>query len=396
MERKILHLDLDAFFCAVEEQNNPALSGKPFAVGGRPEQRGVVASCSYPARKFGIRSAMPMAAALRLCPELIIVHSSHGSYSEISRQVMKCLGYFSPLVEQVSIDEAFIDISDLPDEAEAIARHIQRKINDEVNLPCSLGVASNKLVAKIANDVGKAAARTGKAPNAVTVVPPGQEAEFLAPLPVEALYGVGPKTAEKLAGLGIRTIGALAQYPTRELTGIFGKNGAEISLRARGFDDRPIVTSHTARSISQETTFARDVSDEQELRKTLRALSEGVGKQLRRSHFSSQTIRLKLRWPDFETLTRQITLPQPTDKDDVIYQTTLSLFYKVWRTNRAIRLLGVGAAGLCKPVRQLSFWDSGDLKDRRLQEAIDSLRDRFGDQALRRGSKLRTTQPRTK
>jgi DNA polymerase IV len=382
---KILHLDLDAFFCAVEEQENPDLVGKPFAVGGRPEERGVVASCSYAARKYGIRSAMPTAAALRLCPDLIVIHSRHGSYSEISRQVMERLRDLTPLVEQVSIDEAFLDVSDLPETADNIARKIQKKINNELNLPCSIGVAANKLVAKIANDVGKAAVSSGKAPNAVTVVPPGMEAEFLAPLPVQALYGVGPKTAQKMAGMGIRTIGDLAHFSIQELSSRFGKNGAEISSRARGIDDRPIVTTHVARSISQETTFARDINHEGELRKTLLALSEGVGRQLRQSHFSSQTIRLKLRWPDFTTVSRQTTLSQPTDQDETIFQTALSLFYKEWRPGRAVRLLGVGASGLCQPIRQLSFWDVEYLTDRRLQEAIDSLRGRFGTQIVKRG-----------
>jgi DNA polymerase IV len=385
MTRKILHLDLDAFFCAVEEQVNPDLVGKPFAVGGRPEERGVVASCSYAARQFGIRSAMPTATALRLCPDLILIHSHHGSYSEISRQVMERLRDLTPLVEQVSIDEAFLDVSDLPEPPNEIARQLQKKINDELNLPCSIGVASNKLVAKIANDVGKVAVRSGTAPNAVTVVPPGKEADFLAHLPVEALYGVGPKTAEKMAGMGIRTIGDLAKFPIQELSSRFGKNGAEISVRALGIDDRPIVTTHVARSISHETTFARDINHEGELRKTLLSLSEGVGNQLRQSHFSSQTIRLKMRWPDFNTISRQTTLSQPTDQDETIFQTALSLFYKEWRPGRAVRLLGVGASGLCQPVRQLSFWDGDYLKDRRLQEAIDSLRGRFGKQVVRRG-----------
>jgi DNA polymerase IV len=386
MGRKILHLDLDAFFCAVEEQADPTLSGKPFAVGGRPEERGVVASCSYTARLFGVRSAMPMAAALRICPDLIVIHSKHGSYSEISKQVMARIRELTPLVEQVSIDEAFFDVSDLPEPPEEIARRIQKKINTELNLPCSLGAAINKLVAKIANDLGKAAAISGEAPNAITVVPPGKEAEFLAPLPVEALYGVGPKTAERLAGLGIRKIGELADFPASELKSIFGKHGAEISMRAQGIDERPIETSHVVRSISQETTFARDVMNEVDLRKTLLALSERVGKQLRESHLSCQTIRLKLRWPDFTTLTRQTTLSQSTDQDEIIFQSALALFYKEWRPGKAVRLLGVGASGLCQPVRQLSFWEGDSLKNHRLQEAIDVLRNRFGDQILQRGN----------
>ena len=199
MARKILHLDLDAFFCAVEEQRDPSLRGQPFAVGGRPESRGVVASCSYAARQFGIHSAMPMARAVRQCPPLIIVPSRYGAYEAASRQVMARLHQLTPLVEQLSIDEAFLDVSDLPERAELIARRLQATINRELDLPCSLGVAANKLVAKIANNVGKAAIKSDRPPNTIKVVPPGQEAAFLAPLPATELWGVGPKTAEQLA-----------------------------------------------------------------------------------------------------------------------------------------------------------------------------------------------------
>ena len=208
--RKILHLDLDAFFCAVEELRDPTLKQKPFAVGGSPEGRGVVASCSYAARQFGVRSAMPMSEAVRCCPNLIIVGNARGEYSRMSGRVMAYLHDMSPLVEQISIDEAFLDVSDLPDEAEILARRLQSTICTELDLPCSLGVATNKLVAKIANDVGKVRVRSGDYPNAITVVPPGEEAAFLAPLPVRALWGVGPKTAERLAAWGMNTIGDIA------------------------------------------------------------------------------------------------------------------------------------------------------------------------------------------
>ena len=194
MARKILHIDLDAFFCSVEENKNPSLRGKPFAVGGRPDQRGVVASCSYAARKFGVRSAMPMARAMKLCPELIIVSGRHGEYGKISKQVMDYLGTLTPLIEQVSIDEAFLDLSDLPESGESLAKSIQKTIQEQYHLPCSIGVATNKLVAKIATDAGKAANRTDHSPQAITNVAPGMEAEFLAPLPAQALWGIGPKT----------------------------------------------------------------------------------------------------------------------------------------------------------------------------------------------------------
>ena len=227
--RKILHLDLDAFFCAVEEQQNPDLVGKAFAVGGRPESRGVVASCSYAARQFGIHSAMPMARAVQLCSDLIIVPNRHGLYRQISHEVMSRLNALTPLVEQISIDEAFLDVSDLPEPAAAIAARLQDTIHQELGLPCSLGVASNKLVAKIANDVGKSQAWSNQPPNAITVVAPGEEAAFLAPLPVRALWGVGPKTADQLAALGLLTIGDIARWSEEDLIRRFGKHGQDLA-----------------------------------------------------------------------------------------------------------------------------------------------------------------------
>ncbi len=391
MPRKILHLDLDAFYCAVEEQRDPSLRGQPFAVGGRPEERGVVSSCSYAARRFGVRSAMPMARALRLCPRLIVVPARHKAYAEVSRQVMERLYALTPLVEQISIDEAFLDVSDLPESGETIARRLQAQIRDELGLPCSLGVAANKLVAKIASDVGKAASQTGGPPNAIQVVPPGREAEFLAPLPVIALWGVGPKTTARLEALGIRTIGDLARQAEADLVRRFGKVGADLRRHAQGLDDRPIVTTREAKSISQETTFARDVRDGGALRRTLRSLSEQVGRRLRQEGLSGATIKLKIRWPDFTTPTRQITLSQPTDQGDVIYATALKLFEQVWKTGQPVRLIGVGVSGLGPRSRQLGLWETGTEKNERLLEAVDRLRERFGENAVRRGSELEST-----
>jgi DNA polymerase-4 len=386
--RKIIHLDLDAFFCAVEEQLNPSLRGKAFAVGGRPEERGVVASCSYAARRYGVRSAMAMARALRLCPQLIIVSSRHGKYSQVSRQVMAHLHAITPQVEQISIDEAFLDVSDLPQPAEAIARQLQVRVQADPGLPCSLGVATNKLLAKIANDVGKASFRGEGPPNAITVVPPGQEAAFLAPLPVEALWGIGPKTAEHLAEIGIRTIGELAKRSEIELMRLFGKNGYDLALRARGIDDRPIVTSHAVKSISQETTFAQDTRHAKVLEHTLFQLAAGVGTRLRRNHLTGTTVKIKVRWADFTTLTRQVTLEHTTDQDKEIYHTALSLFYKIWHPGQPVRLLGVGVSGLKEHVLQLSLWDDNGEKERQLQTAIDQLRQRFGKQIVLRGGDI--------
>lgn len=385
MPRKILHLDLDAFFCAVEEQRDPTLRGRAFAVGGRPEERGVVASCSYAARRFGVRSAMPMSRAVKLCSDLIIVSQRHRVYGQASDQVMERLNDLTPLVEQISIDEAFLDVSDLPQPGEALARQLQAVIRGELGLPCSLGVAANKLVAKIATDVGKAAVRTGDYPGAVTVVPPGEEAAFLAPLPAAALWGVGPKTADQLARLGMHTIGDIARWPEADLVRRFGRPGYELSRRARGIDGRPVETSREARSITQETTFVRDVSDGRTLKRTLRELSDQVGHRLRGSGLAGTTVKIKLRWPDFTTLTRQITLPQPTDVDGEIYAAAGKLFDGEWRAGRAVRLIGVGVTGLGPPARQLSLWDDTSEKQRKLLEVVDKLRERYGDDVMKKG-----------
>ena len=385
MPRAILHIDLDAFFCAVEELRDPSLRGKPFAVGGRPDTRGVVASCSYPARKCGIRSAMPMAQALRLCPGLVIVSGHHHRYSEVSQQVMERLHQHTPLVEQVSIDEAFLDVSGITETGEILARRIQAQIRDELGLPASVGVASNKLVAKIATEVGKKAARGAGPPFAITVIPPGEEAAFLAPLPADMLWGVGPKTAVRLAGLGIYTIGDIARWSEEDLVRRFGETGRELSRHARGIDDNPIVTEHEVKSISQEVTFAHDISDDAILKSTLRDLSAQVGERLRRSNLAGMTVRIKVRWPDFTTLTRQATLLQPTDNDEEIASTAQTLLAKVRPAHKAVRLVGVGVSGLGPPVRQLSLWDDDADKARRLQSVLDELRQRYGEKVIRRG-----------
>ncbi len=382
--RAIIHLDLDAFFCAVEMQRDPSLVGKPFAVGGRPEQRGVVASCSYPARKFGVRSAMPMARALAQCPGLKVVPPNFRAYREASDRVMHRLRTVTERLEQISIDEAFMDVTGLG--AEAIARRLQAEINSALGLPCSLGVASSKLVAKIANNIGKSGARGDAPPNALTIIPPGEEAAFLAPLPVEALWGVGPKTAERLHGMGIATIGALAARSEAEMVQIFGRTGADLWRHACGIDARPVVTEHETKSVSKETTFAQDVRDAETLKRTLRKLADGVGWRLRKSGFTGTTVRLKLRWTDFTTVTRQTTFTHPVDSDDAIYAAALALFDETWMPGRAVRLVGVGVSGLEDSGRQMALWD--DPQQRKLQTVLDELRGRFGESAVQRGTDL--------
>ena len=386
MARTILHLDLDAFYCAVEENQNLDLRGKPFAVGGKPEERGVVSSCSYAARVFGVRSAMPMSRALRICPGLIVVSPHHRLYNDASKKVMDILHQQTGLLEQISIDEAFLDISDLQTDIKRFAHELQTCIQEELRLPSSIGIASNKLVAKIANEVGKKAAKKGQPPFALTIVPPGAESDFLAPLPTDMLWGVGPKTSARLGELGIHTIGDIARWPEDELVRLFGENGREMAKHARGQDDRPVVTEREIKSISQEVTFTRDVSDDKALEKSLIDLSAQVGRRLRKKELAGTTVKLKIRWPDFTTLTRQVTLPNLTNNDSEIANTALGLMHKIRKSSQPVRLIGVGVSGLGAPMRQLELWEAGSEKERKLQEVLDELQEKYGESAIKRGS----------
>jgi DNA polymerase-4 len=346
--RAIVHLDLDAFYAAVEVLKNPDLQDKPLLIGGRPEERGVVATASYAARAFGVRSAMPMARALALCPQAVVLPPRHALYEDYSRRVMAILHQASSLVEQVSIDEAYLDLTEQVtawDDVGELARQIQRQVKEDVNLSASLGVAANKLVAKVASDRDK--------PGGLTVVRPGEEAAFLAPLPVRALWGVGPVTAARLAEMGVTTVGELARLPEETLRQRFGQQGVSMARQAGGIDERPVVTQHEVKSISQETTFSRDLDDAEALRRQLWRLSQGVARRLQRAELAAGTVALKLRYADFSTLTRQTTLPVPSDDERVIYRTALALLRRAWQQGWPVRLLGVAGRHLSPPVGQL-------------------------------------------
>jgi len=391
MARKILHLDLDAFFCAVEELHHPELKGKPFAVGGAANQRGVVASCSYAARLYGVHSAMPMSRALQLCPDLIVISSHHGNYSDVSKKVMALIE-ISPFIEKISIDEAFIDVSDISESLFNIAQNLQKRVNTECRLPVSIGGAINKLVAKIANDWGKSQKKGPESPNAITIIPPGEEATFLAPLPVQSLWGVGPKTAEKLSDIGITTIGALAETPPDTLELLFGQYGSDLCRRARGIDNRPVRTEGEVKSISNEVTFAKDLTNESQLLHHFMELSEQVGRRLRKASLAGMTIQVKLRWRDFTTITRQTTLASPTNLNQEIFEIAVSLFKANWTKGKPVRLIGVGVSGLGPPVHQLQLWGDDHQKEAHLLNAVDQLRDRYGRDIIRRAHHLPKTE----
>lgn len=385
MERKILHLDLDAFFCAVEEKFEPSLKGKPFATGGSPEGRGVVSSCSYAARQFGIHSAMPMKLALRKYPELIVVRGHYKDYSKESRKVMDIIRNLTPLVEQISIDEAFLDVSDLAENPKRIASDLQMKIFSELDLPCSIGAASNKLIAKIANNIGKKQKRGKFAPMAITVIETGREKEFLAPLPVDEMWGIGPKTAAELNEIGIKTIGNIASYPRELLIKKIGSFADDLIRRAQGIDNRPVAEYKGIKSISNEITFFRDKSNQEELYATLKQLSEKVGMRLRKKQLSGKTVKIKVRWPDFQTHSHQLTLLQPTNQDSVIYEAALRLFNHLWSPGKKVRLIGVGASQLEEEYYQLELFDHSIQKEKDLLKAIDELHEKFGEKYLLKG-----------
>jgi DNA polymerase-4 len=384
--RTILHVDLDAFFAAVEQRDRPELRGKPVIVGGGgPNQRGVVSAASYEARKFGVHSAMPLRTAGRLCPNGVFLPVDGTKYQAVSREVMTILRRYTPLVEPISIDEAFLDVTGsrkLFGDGETIGRLVKKAIHEEVGLTASVGVARTKLVAKIASDLRK--------PDGLVVVKPGDEEAFLRPLPISRLWGVGAKSAAALSEYGVRTIGDLAALPADLLVRRFGKHGASLGDRARGLDADPVGNRDAAKSVGHEHTFDVDTSDRDVIERTILAMSEGVAGRLRDSHVRASTVTVKIRDTSFRTITRQRTLSEPTDLTEPIFRTALELARPEVRGLK-IRLLGVTASGLGER-DQLSLFEADDPRRRRVTEAADTVRHRFGERAITRarlvGSRL--------
>jgi len=383
-QRWIIHLDLDAFFASVEELLRPEIRGKPVIVGGSPEGRGVVSSASYAARAYGVRSAMPMARALRLCPSAVRVAPRHRVYAEHSERVMDILRQYTPATEQISVDEAFLDVTGcdrLWGTAPEIARQIQRRVRDECGLPSSLGVATCKLVAKIACSNGK--------PRGLVTVPAGEEQAFMAPFPVENLWGVGVMIGERLRARGVARVGDLVSWSRQALEDTFGEAAGWLYDAARGIDPSPVQPERMRKSISQERTFGEDVSDLEVLRRSLLGMSEHVTGALRRRHLVAQTVRLKLRYADFSTALRQSTLAQPTDQGQVVFDRVLDLFEQQWQPGRPVRLLGVGVSGLLeRGGYQLGLFEHQDEQNARLNHALDQIRTRYGQGAIQRASLL--------
>lgn len=343
----ILHLDMDAFYVNVHRLEHPEDEGIPLAVGGRPGSRGVIASASYEARQYGIRSAMPSSRAVRLCPQLKIVGHNWSQIRECSKQVMTLLSRYGP-VEQMSVDEAYVDLSDLL-QPEELPEIIQRRVKEETGLPASVGLATSKLVAKVASDFDK--------PEGCTIVHPGDEMSFLAPQPVRVIWGIGPRTAERLDQIGIQTCGELATHDPAALVEAFGRQAKSMQRRALGVDRRQIQTERgLPKSISQEWTFSQDVDDREILKAQLRKQSASVARSLQKRHLVAHTVRVKFRWADFTTFTRQKSIMVGIDDEEKIFQLALLIWQENWPPGQKMRLLGVGVGSLEVPAaRQIDF-----------------------------------------
>lgn len=379
----ILHIDMDAFYVSVEERDDPDLRGRPAVVGGNPAARGVVAAASYAARQYGIHSAMPVARAKRLCPHLIIIRPRLSYYAEMSRRIQAIFARYTPLVEPLSLDEAFLDVTRsvaLFGAAAQIGRRIKREIQEELRLTASVGVASNKFVAKVASDVSK--------PDGFLVVEPGAEQKFLDPLPVSKLWGVGRVAQGTLERLGVGTIAQFRSQPPEVWGELFGKCGEQLWLLARGIDHRSVVPDRDAKSISHETTFSEDIFDPRILHDWLLELTEHVARRLRRSRVTGRTVQLKLRFSDFKTVTRAHTLVTPTDITQQLRQAAVALLARhLPKRHGSVRLLGVGVTNLetrQAPQRDL-LDDAVRANQRRVDAVADQIQARFGAAALRRG-----------
>jgi len=374
--RRIIHLDMDAFYASVEILDNPALRGLPVVVGGNAN-RGVVCAASYEARKFGVHSALPILTARKLCPDGVFLPVRMARYQEISRRIMEIFQRFTPLVEPLSLDEAFLDVTasqSLMGTAEEIAIQIRALVRETIGLTVSAGVGASKLVAKIASDLNK--------PDGLTIVPSGQEEAFLAPLPIGRLWGVGPTTRQALALIGVKTIGDLSRMPLAILTAKFGKAGLMLHESAQGIDHRPVEPEQETKSIGHEETFAEDLRDKKRIEQELLALCLKVGKRARRYGLAGRTVTVKVKYRDFVQVSRSLTLPEPVADDKSLYRTGCLLLAKTEITLRPIRLLGISLANLvpAEASGQLALFGESQTrrKDCRLYKAIDAISDRYG------------------
>ena len=398
--RVIVHVDMDAFFAAIEQRDSPALRGKPVVVGADPKGghgRGVVSTCSYEARRFGIHSAQPISEAYRCCPDAVFVRGRMEVYEEVSGVVRRVLEEFSPDIEQVSIDEAFLDVTGslhLFGDKRRLAEELRRRIEEQTGgLTASIGIAPNKLVAKMASDMRK--------PRGLVIVEPGEVEAFLWPLPVSKLWGVGEKTCQALSAIGVRTIGDMADKERDELARRFGKAGEDLWELAHGRDDRPVECEQETKSIGAEHTFERDTDDMRQVQNVLLELCDRVAARLREAGLRGRTVTTRVRFEDFATHTRAQTLDRLLDDGPALFDAARANMRRVAPKGRKVRLIGVSVSGLQQcDARQTDLFDRDargteiSEKRRRLGEAMDRIRRRFGEDALRRGTSLRPGEDR--
>jgi len=382
-KRYILHVDMDAFYASVEIQDNPDLEGKPVLVGGTPQQRGVVAACSYAARKFGIHSAMPMTQALRLCPQAVVLPVRMSRYIEASKQIRNVFYSYTPEIEPLSLDEAFLDVSgclSLFGSAETIGKRIKQDIKDTTGLTASVGVSFNKFLAKLASDLNK--------PDGFTVITEQNAQETLDPLPVSRIWGIGKVTAKGLEQIGIHTVAQLRTAPRYKLSMVLGNQADDILRLTQGIDNRSVEPNAEAKSISAEETFPTDIRDKEVLTAILVHQVEEVAQRLRSEKLQCRTVTLKFRYGDFKTITRSGTLDRPTDITKVLLQKAMMLFEQ-WHRNSAgaLRLLGFGASGLSPAGsgQQVLFADPDEEKHKKLDVVFDTIREKYGQESLKRG-----------
>ncbi|MGI6662033.1 MAG: DNA polymerase IV [Bacillota bacterium] len=377
--RVIILIDADAFFAAVETRDNPEYRGKPLIIGAKPGTRGVVSTCSYEARKYGVRSAMPISQAYRLCPHGIYLSPNMRKYVEASNAMFEICERYTPLVERVSVDEGYLDVT--PEDGALIAGRIREEIKAEVGITVTAGVSYCKYLAKIAAEEAK--------PDGLGVVGPDEALEFLKDLPVGKIPGVGPKTAKLLEAQGIRTAGDLRSVPPGYLEAAFGKHGARLVELANGIDDTPVVSSHEAKSVSEETTLEKDESDKEILHAILAGLSQDVGYRLRNHGLKARTIGIKVRYSDFSTLTRAKTLPYHVNSDAEIYGCAKELFDNL-ALARPVRLLGVAASNLStRDIAQPKLFEQDEKSWDHVSKAADSLRKKYGKRIVNLGATLK-------
>jgi DNA polymerase-4 len=380
----IIHVDMDAFYASVEERENPALIGKPVIVGGTAEGRGVVAAANYEARKYGVHSAMSSARARRLCPQAIVIRPRMSLYAQVSHEIRDIFAQYTPIIEPLSLDEAFLDVRGsiaLFGSALAIGQRIKKQIRDELRLVASIGIAPNKFLAKIASDLQK--------PDALVVVDPNRVQEFLDPLPVSRLWGVGKVTVESFTRLGIRTIAQLRKLMQQELHDLLGASGDHFWQLAHGLDERSVVPDREAKSISHETTFAEDIADDEELRDWLAELVDQVARRLRAHDLKGRTIEIKIRHSDFQTVTRSSTLREATNITSELWQAAAELYQqKIASRHPPLRLLGFGVHGIGEataPRQQGLFGEEDRSRQRQIDQVADQIVEKFGRKSLRRG-----------